>query len=340
MNQFIPVINFTKSNQSTIAKYSHWEVEKDLHAPRTEAPGVTCHDVRTDNTKWVVGNTTPYEKDIQRCEYYYPLLKNVYGCIKCRHGYSGNVVNLVKQCEVYQKEGECMKCVQGHYLKSKFECIKVEEVKNCIEYDPKDDKTTCTRCHNDFYLTNNACVKRVNTYKKENAVIAIDDDVLVCEEFYHIILGDCVEYPKNCKTVNVVNNVMTCTVCKENSYLDGTVCRVGTIDKCEEYVANSNTCAKCENNYFLRNNNKECTQHPITDPLCASWNTTTKNQCDQCTQDSIKFEMVNKCLDVINQDQNCKVWKDPYRCVECNDGFYLNNVSRTCLTIPNELNCL
>ena len=66
------------------------------------------------------------------------------GCVKCQHGYTGVVLDLVNQCEIYTNDQyTCKQCKQNFYLASPYECKPVQEVLNCLTYSKTSNTTKC-----------------------------------------------------------------------------------------------------------------------------------------------------------------------------------------------------
>ena len=55
----------------------------------------------------------------------------------------------------------CIQCLEGMYLKTSQECVKVVNVPDCVTYDASASQTKCLECQKDFYLSEpNVCTKR------------------------------------------------------------------------------------------------------------------------------------------------------------------------------------
>ena len=52
------------------------------------------------------------------------------------------------------------------------------------------------------------------------------------------------------------------------------------------------------------------------------------------------FKKIKHCKEVNEVIPNCKTYSDIFSCIECEENYYLNNVSKRCLKIPPSTHCL
>ena len=176
----------------------------------------------------------------------------------------------------------------------------------------------------------------------ENCDFKTDEDICLCKTNYvmHPNTKICLKKPDHCIDANVTGEVILCTSCdRKFAYLDVNECKIGTVAYCAEFHLTQNNCISCRNGFFLLNN--ICKPHTSNlDTLCNNWSLTNKDVCDTCKPEATKFQKVKHCKAVNEVIPNCKVYSDIFSCSECDDNFYLNNVSKRCLPIPPSTNCL
>lgn len=150
----------------------------------------------------------------------------------------------------------------------------------------------------------------------------------------------CYKKPDFCENSSVVNEEVHCSTCeREKSYREGVICKIGTVPHCEKYFETENKCEKCKNGFYL--SNSICKPHtPNLDQFCDLWDIQNKNVCKRCKPEATKFIRENECRPVVEQIPNCMQYTDVFSCNKCDPGYYLNNVSKRCLVIPAESNCL
>ena len=244
-----------------------------------------------------------YSCQIDNCKKCSTLFGNVI-CSVCDEGY--NLINnkcipkdqnFVKECEKGNnekclscnnekgKEDECLECNTGYYLpknsNEKKVCKKCE-IDKCIECsdNSNSNEVTCNKCEKGYKLKNNKCILIVpdctigegslcSSCRTEDERL---DECLTCNNGYFI-------------TTDEVNNKSICSKCS-----------IAFCDKCE-ISSGKNICRKCENNYFLKN-----------------------NECQTCE---------------IGEGEKCKTCgSNVGTCGSCNDGYILVK-NGSCLKIDN-----
>ena len=91
-------------------------------SPLSFQPALQCKLLTAEN---VLGDLSDGKDEVEHCELYYSLPKFGSGCLKCEHGYSGEVVNYVHMCEIYSSLTSCKKCQPGYYPKKPHSCVRV-----------------------------------------------------------------------------------------------------------------------------------------------------------------------------------------------------------------------
>lgn len=113
-------------------------------------------------------------------------------CAKCNPGFFLQLgrcyaypLERIQDCVRYSAVDVCLECVQGMFLKSPQECVKVDKVAECVQYNPSAEQTVCTECQNTHYLSEpNICSKRTEESTIENCkeLKKNDQACLICEE--------------------------------------------------------------------------------------------------------------------------------------------------------------
>lgn len=130
--------------------------------PVTSLPGVQCKKVKDIK---VLGHLNKRNM-VDQCDFYSVIQKDVFGCRKCRHGLTGKVIQIIKNCEVYKDWNRCEKCDPNHYLSNKQECRPVLKIEKCVAYDVKADRPKCVNCEKNFFLQGEKCVPRELSLEK------------------------------------------------------------------------------------------------------------------------------------------------------------------------------
>lgn len=100
----------------------------------------------------ILGEVNSLVNQIDNCDYYINLGLTV-GCTKCLHGYSGVVLDVVNQCEVYiNNKFTCSKCKNGFYKFSIYECRPVNTVDQCSSYSQTANTTKCIECNPGYFV--------------------------------------------------------------------------------------------------------------------------------------------------------------------------------------------
>ncbi|CAD8111451.1 unnamed protein product [Paramecium primaurelia] len=321
--------------------------------------------IPTQNDVYLIGNN---KQIIQYSEYedycQYSLDKNNY-CHKVSHFHLGSqptlkckynyLYDMVKQvclrsnliCKTYDIQGHCIDCLTGMYL---------------VWYYCNQCPNTCTVCQNNGQ--NQAiCLECIEQYTiKNGACFKCGNDCKICKDIYDENLG--YSYLKCLKCIDDFRYLIS---------LDGINCILNDILHCEhafqtldkDYTINSLDinftpqldqskfkllCAKCQQNYIYVFENQQCVQYVNTEQ-CEIGIGQYKNsdqildlvQClksDKYENEVVEF--IQNCRSYVNY---CKVCLETniqnyFHCLECEDGYYAEQLSGQCIQCPIELNCI
>ena len=312
-------------------------------SPVSEAPALQCKDPNSNAIK-IVGKTND-DGIVNNCDFYNQL-GPVTGCMKCSHGFTGVVVNVVNACLIYDhNDYTCVKCKNGYYLATPWECKQVDEIEFCSSYDSTSNQTDCLECLDTHYLEDSStCTQRSNSANVTNSSLVIDSDDVTCNNGFFkddsAVPFDCISMGSNCTDGRIEGNAFICEECDNTvSYLNTNEnrCVPGAQDNCAEYAAQANHCVVCDNGYYL--NNISCVAHTANDSNCTTWDQAVRNKCTQCNNTHINFTVTKKCREVPVAIANCEVYESLTTCLKCQDNYRLENLKTRCLDIPAELNC-
>ena len=313
-------------------------------SPVSEEPAFKCEDPLNPMIE-IVGNKNEETSMVDNCAFYQKL-GPITGCLKCDHGYTGVVVNVVNACAVYDGDPyTCKECIANYYLADPHECKQAETIEFCNLYDSTSNTTTCLRCEDSKYLDGGECIQRVNSLNVQNSTVIFDADNVDCDAGFFKDDSQptlkCINMGPNCIDGSMSNNTFVCGECDHSiSYLDDTgtpVCVLGAKSDCKTYADDANTCIECHNGYYKSNGN--CFEHTATDANCVTWDGDTSNVCTTCGLDSILFTVGTKCREITTPISQCKVYESLTTCLECNPNYRLENLKTRCLPIQGNLNC-
>lgn len=312
-------------------------------SPLSRAPGLECYDPTLSSAK-MVGDVNAISKKVSFCDYY-KKWGSITGCMKCSHGYTGVVLDVVSQCDIYINDAyTCKQCKQGYYLASAYECKQAVEIEFCTSYSTTSNTTTCTQCTNARYLSGNTCALRVNSLNVLNSTLVVNADNITCSTGYFKDTGSspfkCVLMNTNCINGTIVATLFVCNECDHTkSYFDSVtkLCIIGSKSNCKTYNNTQNLCIECNNNFYLSNGS--CIANTSGDTNCVTWSGSTRNACTTCNNSSILFTVSNKCRAVTTAITNCLEYDSLTTCSICADGTRLENLKTRCLTIPPSDNC-
>ena len=312
------------------------EINKNTDfSPLSYNPSRNCIPISDASTK-IIGDLSNNRTSVPFCDLYYDLDIG-YGCIKCMRGYTGEVVDVIYQCELYENLTTCKKCNQGYYLKANYLCVKVSPVLNCSEYG-SESVDECKLCQKGFYLNSPTnCEKRISSIINCNVYEFDSLDCKLCETGFIATGSACVKKIVRCLPDfhSVVSGSAICDKCQEGYYRFDDKCMPGTILYCLEYQLDLvDTCKLCVQGKFLKNN--ICvSQTPIGN--CDDYSQI-EGYCNKCSDTFFLLENKKKCKAVIDI-VNCEEWHSINLCKRCITGSYTANFGKKCLTIPTEWNC-
>lgn len=185
--------------------------------------------------------------------------------------------------------------------------------------------TNCTSCLPGFMLVSGACYP--NGIPNCAVQVPYTRNCTECMRGFKLQDNKCIgkEIP-NCMAQTEEGS---CAECYPNYILTDGVCTLKVIPNCHLMNAEGR-CYQCESSYSL--NDGECRWK-----LWASCSyMSSETMCRQCIP---SYEIVNNtsCQPIIVQ--NCAIYNSMGNCVQCNEGYILNNVTGQC-DLPLGPNCL
>lgn len=177
----------------------------------------------------------------------------------------------------------CNNCSQNYYRDQNYNCIKHQDVKNCLEYDMYTD--ACSKCLDGFYLDAST--------------------------------GRCLENPTGITNCETYINYATCQICKPLYYLEDNSCKgiLKEIPKCS-YYTDARNCLRCESGYILRNN--RCLLIVAANCLTNS----SERTCNSCPPKYTLQNNLTRIDCILRELPNCEVTSDNdfTSCAKCNKG--------------------
>ena len=253
-----------------------------------------------------------------------------------------------KECE----DNKCSSCNEGYYLPTddniKSQCSKCSDVvNNCIECSGQTNNIICTKCENNYLLSENKCIKcKTGIYDSCKTCDSDNPNFCgSCNNGYYLALNEpnkekckkCSDAINNCEECNYddENNKVICTSCNLNYYLnDSNECVIACTIKSGIYCKTCNTqylnqCQTCNYGYYLPSDDptksicKKCTDLSSNCNECSG--TLTSVICKSCTNNYYVYSGVcyKKCE--IGENKYCKSCNptNQTQCETCNDGYYL-----------------
>ena len=275
----------------------------------------------------------------------------------------------IDNCSVQKNNYECSICNVGYY-KKRGQCEKCQKgCKKCS------DKNTCLYCDHNYNLLDDGTCEEItknseeniqekfNEFKieyimqKENYILKINENqdnnfiinekceidhciscsklinnfCLLCENNYENFNGQC--YKKDCQINNCAecDDENICSKCNNGYFLENNQCKLSCDIKNCESCESPYYCDKCKDGYEF--NGYECKlKCSISNCLECGY-----NKCYQCNNGYYlnSYGYCNKCK--INNCKNCNNYNNRETCYECDDGFQLNN--NKCSNICDIENC-
>ncbi|MCP5015161.1 MAG: hypothetical protein GY938_07735 [Ketobacter sp.] len=243
---------------------------------------------------------------------------NLQKCQSCSNGYYVNASNQcspgeVTNCLTYKQDGtvgerknKCIAC-KALFFKvvqtSKDYCVEIPSALGCSEmtYSSGNTNLTCNMCTND----NQIVADRVTT-----------DAINFC--FQINTIENCDVYAMS---TSIHASTLVCSSCTADYYLDSTnnVCkeRVNRPNNCTAFVEDADKCADCENNTYLDDADKKCTNYPSGILGCEIFSNMTT--CAKCKPN---FYLDNNvCIKIDPLLTNCVYYADATTCSQCSSTW-------------------
>ena len=255
-----------------------------------------------------------------------------------------------KECDMINNK--CSSCNSGYYLPTddniKSQCQKCSDVvNNCIECSGKINNIKCTKCEDNYLLSDNKCLKcKTGIYDACKTCDSSNPNFCgSCNKGYYLPLNEqkkekckkCSDSINNCEECeyDTVNNKVVCTACKLNYYVTSSKeCAIACTIKSGIYCKTCNTpnlnqCKTCNYGYYLpsddsvKSNCKKCTELSSNCNECSG--TSTSVVCQSCTNNYFLSSGIcyKKCD--IGENEYCKSCnpENQAQCLTCNEGYYL-----------------
>jgi len=273
-------------------------------------------------------------------------------CTQCSSSYflqNGNCIAfplpVIFGCLTYSTLVTCSVCQAGMYL-SQNTCINNIAIANCLVYSGAASTTTCVQCNGGYYLQGNVCVNRTVSSSIQNCqTVSVTADVCAACVTGFILSTDnriCLVAIANCMSYSASTfqtTTLQCSLCHGGFYLStsgtATVCVAGSIQFCQNYTINANSCTVCNNGYYLANN--VCNVH-VTIANCQTYDPTRANFCAVCTSGYYNFAYTTVCVQTTVKTGCSSYSIDGNSCSTCSAGYFLS--SGNCNLIPGSFaNC-
>lgn len=286
-------------------------------------------------------------------------LQNVFNeCISCVDGfYLKNKlcvafpVNPIANCLIYSTATSCSSCVEFMYPINPSTCVNNTIIARCIRYSATASSNICLECENDYSLSANACLLRVNSLAIADCTerVIAEDKCKTCAAGTTLTTDglscktsvlNCKEYVDSTKdTPNLI-----CSMCNDGWYItlvvNNIVCVKGTVENCVIFnnggsTTSHNVCLTCKEGFYL--SNKLCLAHKSVNK-CTTYSQTEANICTACDVGHFPFRITTTCV-ATTAIINCGIYfPNGLSCQKCLAGFYPSG--NACLAIPSTFaNC-
>lgn len=223
-------------------------------------------------------------------------------------------------------------------------------VSNCVEFS---DSTTCKQCVNTYTLVSNECNPPASRLLENASLVFSFRKSPVISNLLKI-RND--EETSRILTASPLSIQDESSSCGGSEYYDiGTfTCQERTLidSNCAEFSKNSDSCSKCNANYFL-NHKFRCSFVPLGVLNCAEhsglssaqFDLTSLPTCSKCDSGYILSADSLECALASPAISNCSVQSSQTTCEECVSGYYLSNNSCSksrvinCKEAVNESSC-
>jgi hypothetical protein len=275
----------------------------------------------------------------------FPLIYEPYG-IGCTH--CSNSKNSVLQTP------PLLTCTFSDYIAGDSFPNGTVFIPNCVNYsyNNSDDRHTCNGCKSEFRLIENGN-KCISKSIEVGCLIYSNDETGCnqCEEGYTTFNSQCfLNNIPNCIEYTVESNKLTCLQCANTYYIVEGKCVSGLVNNCLEYYSTGDPygCKTCMDKFalFYTSENKAICLGFDNDSqrtYCNKWNTLTNGEkfyCSECQFGYTLVENLNlsefannicigpvKMINCLRYDIQSEPKNSSYQCVECVDGYYVNNGS-------------
>ncbi|CAD8109141.1 unnamed protein product [Paramecium sonneborni] len=273
--------------------------------------------------------------------------QDTFGFCKQNYYYSDlKCIELHKACvKVNQINQLCVECLSGYYLsEDKKSCIQCSNFcQICLEQD------YCVSCESGFGLVNGQCQKCGNFCKVcQFSLVFQILRCLSCLDNYKYYLSLNAEH---CR----INQIENCLIAFEKSQT------TYSLDYEFQPTQESATilCAKCKDGYYLNEETSSCLQGELQDCHQFYKQTVISFQFKVCLYglyDSKKviFSFSDECPKINLNCRQCVIEqlsyyydelqmmlkKVSYSCILCQNGYYAQKLTGSCVQCPPQLNCL
>ena len=259
-------------------------------------------------------------------------------CSSCNERYyldsSKCKLNTGENCKNYNDGSNgCEDCLRsentshvGNFIKDGLNCVPVEEIKGCIQYNISTNSASCENCDTGFFKTSS---------------------------------NKCELYPNGVQYCSKFASPSSCLQCITDYFLDtatGTCANIfKPIENCIDYTSQTE-CKTCKNGYRLKADNSACETLDMS-LNCKEW--LTLDSCSTCEPGFVLVEQIATSSDGVNKIKKCEskvsncleivssesttdrtdvhgnvvtVRVPNYTCSKCAPGFLVKESDGTCET--------
>lgn len=268
----------------------------------------------------------PPEKLLANCQNYNDKMI----CVSCRNyyyiqnGVCEEISKTVDNCEIYQSDGVCKKCLPGFDFSFDLtSCVALKLSSNC----QKKSFLKCVNCESGFLYDENFYFLK---YKNMNFIP--NNDYQMSNTSFWNKMNVCSKiFVQNCKSFITATN---CSLCEGGYFLSDGLCfpqPLPSIYGCVVY-SDDLICSVCQKNMYLQSPNQcafislieNCLIYNTSSPISSCVECSQKfylNQSKSCTP-RIKSQNIQNC---ISYDQNADI------CKTCSSWTFLDKSSLLCL---------
>ena len=231
---------------------------------------------------------------------------NLLLCKRCNNKYflhnNKCEIGIIKNCEIYNHDGSCKKCLSKSFLISthkKSICSDIPLKQNCLELSGIKNELICNKCAEGFIQ-----IKKENYFNKN-----------ICLSLNNV---------DNCDIYDIRDDLfystLECLKCKENYYVKNNLCflRTNLNTNCEELEEYKDECKKCKINYLLLNG--FCEEIIPGKENCEIY--IDYENCELC-KTGYYLREDNSCHTISSKIQNCKYYLNAENCYKCYNGYLL-----------------